>query len=470
MLKVIKNFEQSSLAWVLFGFSALYLTVAFPFSFFRHDDWLMIGNVARIIPNHWKFIFEPYLIFNSVPEVWFFRPWFKLILYLLYHTFGLQYYGWLAVNLLLTVGALVFGYLTIADLTRSRLNALIFVLFFVFSVHFHFASLVWVGEGTMNCPQIFLLFLNFYLYNKAFNSVTPKKGIIFYGLSIFIFILSLGFKEAAIFHLPFLLLILFNKANGKNYSLTRKIKFLIPYFILACIYLYFRLFLVPFNPGYKPRGDWTWFLIPFFFICAAFLIPLFSMVIGAASSKVYLNKCLKEILLRGGYFVFFIPFFITYMGHGFFSPGWLLAPGFYFTFVLGLTFPSTLLNHKFIATSLVFTCIVSSGLVFYQTHNLSWWSWHRPQRQILEIIKGVATSETQTIQIYNCEQSEKNNPHLHRVVGYSDSIQEIFWLAHKKLPTVNVLPCENMQRSLASAAPNTLSLKWSFPEFTVLVN
>lgn len=428
----------------------------------------MIGNVARIVPRHWKFLFEPYLIYNSNPEIWFFRPWFKLILFVLYKTLGFQYYGWLAVNLAFTVATLILGHLTIVELTGNIKKGLLFIAFFIASIHFHFASLVWVGEGTMNCPQLFLLFLNFYCFSKCFSSKITIELLGFYFLGILSFILSLGFKEAAIFHLPFLLVLLFNKTNLKNRSTIFKISLLIPFGLSAIAYLYFRLFLLPFNPGYKPQNNLSFILMPILFLLASLLVPLVSLLIGTLSVSFPFKKYAKEVLSRSWYILFFIPFFLTYMGHGFFSPGWLLAPGIYFIFLISLGFPNDFIDKKLIRNSLVFSVITSSALVIYQTGQLNWWSWHKPQKQIVDIIKSVGSSQTKSVRIYNCGDASENSPHLKRVVGYPDSIQEIFWLVHQTLPEVNILPCSEMNRSLASADPKTLQLKWIFPEFTVL--
>lgn len=468
MQETINKNNDSILFQTLAFFSLLYLGAAFPFSFFRHDDWLMIGNVARIIPTHWKFIFEPYLVFNSVPEVWFFRPWFKLILYFLYHSFGFHYYGWLALNLVFTLGTLLLGFYTIKDVTRDRLNGLIFVLFFVFSTHFHFASLVWVGEGTMNCPQIFLLFLNFYFFNKAFNEASKKSAAIFYVSGLLSFILSLGFKEAAIFHLPFLLLILFHPNQTHRWPFAKKVKLLAPYIVIASVYLFFRLYLLPFNPGYKPRGDLSWFLTPILYMLAALFLPLGAIAISCFRSSQSWLSDVKTILKSAGYLVFLLPFFITYMGHGFFSPGWLLAPGFYFALILGLFCPKPLRIPRVILASVILTFALSTSLVLYQTNALSWWSWYRPQRQILEIIKEVGNPQIEAVNVFNCNDSKLDSPHLHRVVGYADSIQEIFWLNHRKLPTVSVRPCSEIEAAIQTTKPRTLSLKWMFPEFIVL--
>jgi hypothetical protein len=430
----------------------------------------MIGNVARIVPSHWKFLFEPYLIYNSNPEIWFFRPWFKLLLYVLYKTLGFQYYGWLAVNLIFTLATLVLGHLTIVELTGNVKKGLLFIAFFISSIHFHFASLVWVGEGTMNCPQLFLLFLNFYCFSKVINSKKRIQVLGFYLLGCLAFILSLGFKEAAIFHLPFLLILLFNNSTSQKRSLKFKISLLIPFGLITICYLYFRLFLIPFNPGYKPQVNIEFILLPILFLLLSLLLPLFSIWIGAISVKVPFAKCSREVLTRSWYLLFFIPFFVTYMGHGFFSPGWLLAPGVYFAFLIGFGFPNSLIHKPLIRNSLVFSVLASSALVFYQTGQLNWWSWHKPQKQIVEIIKAVGSPQTKSLQIYNCGDTNEKSAHLKRVVGYPDSIQEIFWLVHQTLPQVDILPCSEATRTVAITNPQTLRLKWDFPKFTVLTN
>ena len=470
MLRAIKNLGQSSLAWMLLGFSAFYLVFAFPISFFRHDDWLMIGNVVRIIPQNWEFLFQSHLVFNDTAEIWFFRPWFKLILYLLFQTMGYHYYGWLVVNLLFTLGALLLGYLAISEFTGSTKRALLFVSLFVVSLHFHFASLVWVGEGTMNCPQIFLLFFNLYCFSKFLNASTQTAKTSFYLLGIVAFIFSLGFKEAAIFHLPFLGAILFGGSLAKKFSFRKKSISLLPYFFIGVGYLYFRLYLLPFNPGYKPQMVLSWLILPATYLLISFFIPIFCLLLGTLNSKIKPSEYFKGMLSRVGYAIFFIPFFITYVGHGFFSPGWLLCPGFYLVFLIGLSLPTPLLNKKLVGTSLVFTGLLSGVIVFYQVNKLSWLSWHKPQRQILKIIEDVGTSQTKTLQIFDCMAAEKNETSVYRVVGYPSSIQEIFWLNHKVLPEIQILPCSEARRSVASLTPNIIKLRWSFPEFTVLTH
>ena len=322
----------------------------------------------------------------------------------------------------------------------------------------------------MNCPQIFLLFFNLYCFSKFLNASTQTAKTSFYLLGIVAFIFSLGFKEAAIFHLPFLGAILFGGSLAKKFSFRKKSISLLPYFFIGVGYLYFRLYLLPFNPGYKPQMVLSWLILPATYLLISFFIPIFCLLLGTLNSKIKPSVYFKGMLSRVGYAIFFIPFFITYVGHGFFSPGWLLCPGFYLVFLIGLSLPTPLLNKKLVGTSLVFTGLLSGVIVFYQVNKLSWLSWHKPQRQILKIIEDVGTSQTKTLQIFDCMAADKNETSVYRVVGYPSSIQEIFWLNHKVLPEIQILPCSEARRSVASLTPNIIKLRWSFPEFTVLTH
>jgi hypothetical protein len=468
LLNTEQKFNPLQLIYLFLAFSCGYLALAFPFSYFRHDDWLIIGNVVRFIPQDWKFLFEPYLIFNSIKETWFFRPWFKLFVFLNFSALGYHYYAWLVINLVLTLGALLFGYLSLKRLTLDSNRALIFVAFFIFSIHFHFGSLLWMGEGAMNCPQLFFLFLNFYLFSISITA-PQKNRKLFAGLGALVsFMISLGFKESSIFHLPFLLILFFHR---EPLRISRKALLVFtPYLIIAGVYLYYRLFLLPINPGHKPQTDLRLILKPALFLLASLSLPIASILISSVFFKANVREKQKLLGLLFKSLVFFLPFFAAYLGHGFFSPGWLTAPGIYLAFLVGLKLPSAFTVRPILRTSLILTLVVSMSLVLYQTNSIKWWSWYKPQRQIVEIIDQLGSSSTQSVRIFNCESQDDKLPPLIRVVGYNVSIQEIFWLRHKTLPHVSILPCSTLSKILATPIDNTINLKWAFPEFTILKN
>ncbi len=469
MLRTVKNTEQSFLFWILLVFSGVYLTLAFPFSYFRHDDWLILGNVARFIPQDWKFLFEPYLFFNTIKEVWFFRPWFKLFVYLNYLVLGFRYYAWLTLNLVFTLGALVFGYFSLLEFKKEKKQALLFVAFFISSLHFHFGSLVWVGEGAMNCPQLFFLFLNFYCFSKSLTAKEKSLQFTWYFLSLLTFMVSLGFKESSIFHLPFLLALLFHYTPKEKFHL-RKFTPLIPFGIVGLFYLYFRLQLLPINQGYKPQTKIQLMVFPALTLMASLSVPLISLLLSKFLHKQTLQNLLRAVTSYLIYGILFAPFFIAYVGHGFFSPGWLLTPGIYVSFLLGLKWPKTFTDAKVIRLALSLNLVLSGSLVAYQTMKIQWWTWYKPQKQIVKIIEELGDSNTKRINIFNCQKPEDSLTPLIRVVGYDVAIQEVFWLKHKTQPKVSILPCTASHRIVAYSQNNSINLSWSFPEFTIIKN
>lgn len=467
LLKPLKLQNTASWGWWLLGFVSFYLGFVFPFSFFRHDDWLILGNVARFLPNNWQFLFEPHLKVNSIKQIWFFRPWFKLIVYFYHSLFGFHYFAWLCLNLLFTVGALIFGFLSIRLLSLSADQGILFLAFFIFSLHFHFGSLVWAGEGSMNCPQVFFLFFNLYFFSRAIRTSYKQQAYLFHFLALLTFIFSLGFKESSLFHLPFVFLILFHSQND---LLNHKNKVLIflPYILIATLYFIFRLYVIPFNPGYIPTITTRLILYPTLFLLGSLLLPYLALLFAAFFRDSGLEKPFKITLSFLWYLLFFAPFFAVYMGHGFFSPGWLLTPGMYVAYIIGLKFPLPFFSRKMIRIALLCTLIVSGASVIYQAHQLKWWMWHRPQRQLLKIIEEKGSHSTQTLQIFDCNNVSENLPSFNRVVGNRWAIQEMFWLKHKTMTRVRILPCQALEKETFFAKPETLSLKWSFPDFSIV--
>jgi hypothetical protein len=280
----------------------------------------------------------------------------------------------------------------------------------------------------------------------------------------------LGFKESSIFHLPFLLVLFFHQKPIKISPKLLTVFFTVfsPYVLIGSFYLFFRLYLLPFNEGYKPKTNLLLILKPSLFLLFTIALPSLTLLVGSLWYRVKREDIPTLLFFVFKYLVFFIPFFISYVGHGFFSPGWLTAPGIYLAFLLGLKLPSIFILRQILLASIVLTVIISSGLVFFQTHSIKWWSWYKPQRQIVEIIEKTGTSQTQWVRIFNCESTEDRLTPLIRVVGYDASIREVFWLKHKNLPRVDIFPCSTMEKILSDSKINTLNLKWTFPGFQIV--
>lgn len=142
------------MALLLSVFCLFYLGALFPFAFFRHDDWLIVHNGALLTEN-WSSAWSPTLTHGAMERVWFFRPLFKFNGFLFWRLFGEQYFFWLLGVLTFTVAAVYLAADSLSLFATTRKKAITFVTLFLCAPLIHFGSLTWIGEGLMNCPQIF---------------------------------------------------------------------------------------------------------------------------------------------------------------------------------------------------------------------------------------------------------------------------------------------------------------------------
>ena len=240
--------------WLFAGLVlALYLIGIFPYCFFRHDDWWILGNSVTHLGQDWGFLWRPTLYWQDTEIVWFFRPFFKLGTWLFFQLFAFQYYAWLTACLLLACWTLWVGYRTLQDLS-GRLAAQTFLLWFVCAIPLHLGSLAWVGEGLMNVPQGLLLIL----CTSYWVRVGESGGLLSAPLawSTLYFVLALGFKESTVFHLAFLAALTLSEPALKFRSRWRT---WVPAFgaiaVVAGLYLVWRLGYLPWNPSYRPAFD-----------------------------------------------------------------------------------------------------------------------------------------------------------------------------------------------------------------------
>src|SRR4051794_20483659 len=98
----MKLSSQRAVVLCLTLFSVVYAAGVFAFAFFRHDDWLILGNSVAHLPRDWSFAWRPTLFFHGREGDWFFRPFFKLGVYAFYQAFGFHYRAWLCALLLVT--------------------------------------------------------------------------------------------------------------------------------------------------------------------------------------------------------------------------------------------------------------------------------------------------------------------------------------------------------------------------------
>jgi len=455
---------------LLFGLiGAWYLILVFPFAYFRHDDWLILGNAVLNLKQNWAFAFSPTLYFNDIEVIWFFRPLFKIFVYLFFILLGYQYYFWLFGLFALTVCSSWLGYQIVSDLTQSKRLGLLFALLFLASMHFHFGSTVWMGEGMMNCPQVFFLILSAYLFIRA----TGKERFSFLWGSgaLASYILSLGFKESSVFHVAFLFAILVSENRFKLISVKKKAFWLLPYFAVTAIYLWIRFLYMPLNPHYTTNFSWMAFGRTVFFFVGALSLPVAVLLIGLRLK----GRDLLYRYLVGGrkkwlYLAFILLSVSPYLvfGHGFFSPGWLFFPGFYLALVaclMGEGIASDLSTPfvRRLGFALFYTSVFPILIGLYQ---VGWWKWHQGQRQIKQIIASAPKDKTSEVVIVNCANGEFPDSRLQRVVGFEASLYQLWALHHEERVPISIIPCTEKYK----VAEDKLILKWRFPKFTRLAS
>jgi len=420
-----------------------YLAVS-PFVYFRHDDWLILGNAVLVLPQNIRFLWEPYLFMSpSTKEIWFFRPFFKGIVWLCYSLFQYKIFFWILIHLTFILGSVFFGEKTLRNLKGSAYFTNLFFLFFVCSIALHFANIVWVGEGMMNAPQVFLLSLTLFLFFS--------HSLFSQWLSVLPYLLALGFKESS----AFLPLFLFPIAWSEG-QLKKKRFLLALHFLLFFLFLIFRLGFLPFNPGYKPSFTLNHFFQPIILFCICIFTPLMIFFFRIHRYQ----KCSKRNLAT---LLTFVPFLASilapHLGHPFFSPGWILLPGFFSLWILCYCFPSPQLNKRSLLLHTLLLLFISTSLVMFQAWKLEWFSWAVPQKKMHEIIRTANADSISQIEIKNCINPLKPEITFQRVIGAKENL-EFMWALHHSSPVqIRFVPCDNVE----SQSEGKLTLFWQFP-------
>ncbi|NBX76590.1 MAG: hypothetical protein EBQ92_08550 [Proteobacteria bacterium] len=430
-------------------FMTLFYFALSPFIYFRHDDWLMLGNAVSILPRDWAFLWKPtWFTSPQHEEVWFFRPLFKYIIWVGYQLFSFNSFLWTLTHWLFLVSGTLLGGKTLTLLIGDSKPSELFVTLVLCSVGIHFASVVWVGEGMMNTPQIFLLMLATYFFAKS--SVWSSLA------SVLIYSLALGFKESSAFLPMFLLAI--------AYSLNlcqRKKPLLIAHFGLMISYLIFRLGILPFNPGYKPHLTWTNLIKPLLFFGCFLFLPAISLILSHPRLHLLNNSFLKRLVL-------FVPFLgllvAPHLGHSFFSPGWLLLPGFFSLWVLVFCLEPQKLKALSVPKWALFVLVLSALPVLYQVKRIRWLEWKDSQKGVHQYLRELPDSTT-GIYIETCTDPSFPEVTFQRVVGAQENLEHIWNLNHSSPVTIRLLPC-GRRLNLAQLPIGSVMAKWEFPNFT----
>jgi hypothetical protein len=233
---------------------------------------------------------------------------------------------------------------------------------------------------------------------------------------------------------------------------------LFPYVVIAGVFLLVRLFLIPINPSYLPHYRIGTVVKPLLIILATFSLPLFALAITQPKT---IGPLIKNFRIRGWLPLFFLPCLLPYLGHGFFSPGWLYLPGLYFAICFAVCIP--LKAHPELEKFTAAAVIISLIPVLLFLHDLGWWQWHRGQREMEALIKAAPEGKYAEVVIEDCPNEKFPKANLDRVVGFEAGLHYL-WLIHHPHPIpIKIVACGSRQISQTSRQ-ELLRLKWEFPD------
>lgn len=429
------------------GLTALYAFLS-PKIYFRHDDWLMLGNSVVILPKDWNFLWRAsWYVEPSLEEVWFFRPWFKLLVWLGYQLFSLESWLWTMTHWITLLLSASFGGLALKGLTASSKSFYFFFNLLLVSLSIHFACVVWMGEGMMNIPQLLFLSLSLWSFVKK-----TFWGNVF---SFLFYFISLGFKESSAFFPFFLFALSFSVGE-----LKRRWKLLVSMGALMASYLIFRLVLLPFNPGYKPHLNLETLFIPLLYFSLILALPLLSFWFTERPS----SQALRDLLKRHIAFLPFLGLVVApHLGHPFFSPGWFLLPGFFGLWIFVFSLSSEKLNQIRTWRILGLILVVSAAPVALKARELRWFEWEKSQKLVQQFIKNLP-EKVEEVWIETCP--PQDNPALlfERVVGSKGNLEFMRALYSPKPLTIRFISCGGQIRTHFESNKVAFG-KWIFPDF-----
>lgn len=442
-------------------FVGAYALFALPYAYFRHDDWLILRNAA-LLPSQWRSLWSPTLLFAEGEKTWFFRPFFKLGTYALYSAFGFRYWAWLAVMLLLMTASLWLGGDLIRRLTGDSRRSRWFVILYVGSAPLHFGSLVWIGEALMNCPEVFGLTLSLWLFFRGALDRSARRPAYLFG-ALLAYTLTLGFKEAAVFHSAFLLGLVLAEPTLRVLSGKDRVRLLAPYAAVTLPYLLFRLFALPLNRQYAPIWRLDLVLTPALVIAASLAAPVAIWVTFVSLGRpASLARVLRGLGSRWPYLPFLAVATLPCLGHYFFSPGWLLYPGFFWLLAATAAVEIPLPEGRRLALATAALALLLVAPVVFYLNRLAWPQWQTGQRELHRVVAELP-DDVEHMSIFFCNNPRYPDESFERVVGHWDSLVSLWALHHKRPIVFEFRPCREIEGWLAVPQPHRVALRWSFP-------
>lgn len=197
---------------------------------------LIWDDTGRIVENGYiRRLDNLPLLFSSRYLSYFrettYRPLYTLTLFLNYHFFKLNVYGWRIFNIFLHVLNTILIYFLIRYMFKNRtISSITALIFAVHPIHTEAVNVAVYRTELLSC----LFFMgSFFLYLKSIRNTKIKKS--FYLFSLFIFILALSSKETAA-TLP-LIIVLYIYFFSQKRERKKLFVSILPFFLLVLLWL-----------------------------------------------------------------------------------------------------------------------------------------------------------------------------------------------------------------------------------------
>ena len=203
-------------------------------------------DTGRIVENGYiKRLDNLSLLFSSKYLSYFrettYRPLYTLTLFLNYHFFKLNVYGWRIFNIFVHILNTILIYFLIRYIFKNRtISSITALIFAIHPIHTEAVNVVVYRTELLAC----LFFIgSFFLYLKSIRDRKIKKG--FYLLSIFMFILALCSKEMAA-SLP-LIIVLYIYFFSQQKERKKLFVSVLPFFLIVFLWIII-------GSWFEPRG------------------------------------------------------------------------------------------------------------------------------------------------------------------------------------------------------------------------
>ena len=195
-----------------------------------------------------------------------------------------------------------------------------------------------------------------------------------------------------------------------------------------------------------------------FFLSLPFLVVLLN-------TRTHFFSALKLGLKRFFPFSFYLILLVApHVGHPFFSPGWLLLPGFFTLWAFCISLDESVLIKIPLKKVALITFCLSFLPVAWQVRKLGWLQWGISQKEIHAFIKNLPEEDLTEVFIETCVDPHHPQATFERVVGATENLQHLWNLHHSTQVDFTLTPCAG-GAEYHKPAKGRVFAKWEFPNF-----